>query len=92
MGRTLLIGRLAARDLRRRPLEAGLLSLAIMAAATTLTVGLLLHGVTARPYARTRAGYIRPRRVVASVIAAPVQRRAPREPEPVSTRSGGHAE
>jgi ABC-type lipoprotein release transport system permease subunit len=70
MGRTLLIGRLAARDLRRRPLEAGLLSLAIMAAATTLTVGLLLHGVTARPYARTRAATSGPD-VVASVSPPP---------------------
>jgi putative ABC transport system permease protein len=70
MGRLLLIGRLAARDLRRRPLEAGLLSLAIMAAATTLTVGLLLHGVTARPYALTRSATSGPD-VVASVSPPP---------------------
>jgi len=70
MGRILLIGRLAARDLRRRPLEAGLLSLAIMAAATTLTVGLLLHGVTSRPYAHTRVATSGPD-VVASVSPPP---------------------
>ncbi len=70
MGRGLLIGRLAARDLRRRPLEAGLLALAIMATATTLTVGLLLHGVTTRPYARTRVVTAGPD-VVASVSPPP---------------------
>ena len=49
MGRVLLVGRLAARDLRRRPAEAALLLLAIIAATTTLTLGLVLHGVTRRP-------------------------------------------
>jgi hypothetical protein len=70
MGRVLLIGRLARRDLRRRPLEAGLLLLVIMVAATTLTVGLLLHGVTTSPYARTRAATAGPD-VVASVSPPP---------------------
>jgi len=70
MGRLLLIGRLARRDLRRRPLEAGLLLLVIMVAATTLTVGLLLHGVTTSPYARTRAATAGPD-VVASVSPPP---------------------
>jgi putative ABC transport system permease protein len=54
MGRILLICRLAARDLRRRPAEAVLLLLAIMAATTTLTLGLVLHGVTDEPYEGTR--------------------------------------
>jgi putative ABC transport system permease protein len=54
MGRVLLVGRLACRDLRRRPGEAALLLLAIMAATTTLTLGLVLHGVTNDPYQRTR--------------------------------------
>lgn len=54
MGRALLVGRLAARDLRRRPAEAALLLLAIMAATTTLTLGLVLHGVTSEPYQSTR--------------------------------------
>ncbi len=55
MGRLALIGRLAVRDLRRRPAQAGLLLIAIMAATTTLTLGLALHGVTTQPYQRTRA-------------------------------------
>jgi ABC-type lipoprotein release transport system permease subunit len=54
MGRILLVCRLAARDLRRRPAEAVLLLLAIIAATTTLTLGLVLHGVTDKPYERTR--------------------------------------
>jgi putative ABC transport system permease protein len=54
MGRILLVCRLAARDLRRRPAEAALLLLAIIAATTTLTLGLVLHGVTDKPYERTR--------------------------------------
>jgi putative ABC transport system permease protein len=55
MGRILLVCRLAARDLRRHPAQAGLLLLAITAAAATLTLGLALHGVTSRPYQQTRA-------------------------------------
>jgi ABC-type lipoprotein release transport system permease subunit len=54
VGRFLLICRLAARDLRRRPAEAALLLLAIAAATTTLTLGLALHGVTDKPYEKTR--------------------------------------
>ena len=56
MGRILLVCRLAARDLRRRPGEAVLLLLVITAAATTLTLGLALHGVPASAsYQSTRA-------------------------------------
>ena len=62
MGRLLLVCRLAARDLRRHPAQAGLLLLAITAAATTLTLALALHGVTSRPYQQTRACDPRPRR------------------------------
>src|SRR5918994_1023730 len=54
MGRFLLVGRLAARDLRRRPAEAALLLLAITAATTTLTLGLVLRDVASDPYQRTR--------------------------------------
>lgn len=54
MGRSLLIWRLALKDLSHNALEAVLLLLAIAAAATTLTLGLSLHGVTNAPYARTR--------------------------------------
>src|SRR5215470_11767591 len=55
MGRILLVCRLAARDLRRHRAQAALLLLAITAAATTLTLGLALHGVTSQPYQQTRA-------------------------------------
>jgi ABC-type lipoprotein release transport system permease subunit len=54
MGRILLVGRLAARDLRRRPAEAALLLLAIAAATTVLTLGLVLRGVISKPYQTTR--------------------------------------
>jgi ABC-type lipoprotein release transport system permease subunit len=70
MGRLLLISRLAARDLRRRPVEAALLLLAIMGATTTLTLGLALHGVTDKPYENTREATAGPD-VVASADAAP---------------------
>jgi putative ABC transport system permease protein len=72
MGRLLLVCRLAARDLRRRPGEAALLLLAIMGATTTLTLGLVLHGVTDKPYQSTRKATAGPD-VVAS--APPVPRR-----------------
>ena len=55
MGRILLVGRLVGRDLRRRPGQALLLLLAITAATATLTLGLVLHGVTSQPYQQTRA-------------------------------------
>ena len=55
MGRILLVGRLALRDLRRRPIETALLLLAIMAATTTLTLGLVLHEAASDPYLSTRA-------------------------------------
>jgi ABC-type lipoprotein release transport system permease subunit len=55
MGRVVLVFRLASRDLRRRPMEAALLLLAMTAATTTLALGLVLHGVTDDPYHRTRA-------------------------------------
>jgi ABC-type lipoprotein release transport system permease subunit len=54
VGRALLVVRLAARDLRRRPAEAALLWLAIMGATTTLALGLVLQGVTSNPYQSTR--------------------------------------
>ncbi len=72
MGRLLLVGRLALRDLRRRRAEAVLLLLAILAATTTLTLGLVLQGVTDDPYQATRdatAGSD----VVASVSPPPVE-------------------
>jgi ABC-type lipoprotein release transport system permease subunit len=66
MGRILLVARLAARDLRRRPVEAALLLVAVTAATATLTLGLVLHGMTNDPYQRTREATAGPD-VVASV-------------------------
>ena len=55
MGKLVLAGRLAARDIRRHPGQAVLLLLAITAATAVLTLGLALHGVTSQPYQQTRA-------------------------------------
>jgi putative ABC transport system permease protein len=54
MGRLLLIRRLGLSNLRHRPAQALLLLLAIAAGATTLTLGIALHGTTDNPYERTR--------------------------------------
>jgi putative ABC transport system permease protein len=54
LGRVFLVFRLLAGNLRRRPAEAALLLLAIMAATTVLTLGLVLRGVTNDPYRTTR--------------------------------------
>ncbi|GAA1002480.1 hypothetical protein GCM10009556_000570 [Acrocarpospora pleiomorpha] len=66
MGRILLVGRLAVRDLRRRRVETVLLLLAIMAATTTLTLGLVLRDAAGDPYQSTREATNGPD-VVASV-------------------------
>jgi putative ABC transport system permease protein len=55
VGKLLLAWRLAMKDLRYHPAEAVLLLLAVTAAATAVTLGLALHGVTNAPYERTRA-------------------------------------
>jgi putative ABC transport system permease protein len=55
MGTTLLVFRLALRDVRQHAAQAALLVVAIAAAAATLTMALALNGVTSRPYAATRA-------------------------------------
>jgi ABC-type lipoprotein release transport system permease subunit len=70
VGGALLVCRLAARDLRRRPAEAALLLLAITGATTTLTLGLALHGVTSKAYERTREATRGPD-VIASVAGTP---------------------
>jgi putative ABC transport system permease protein len=75
MGRVLLVCRLAARDLRRRPAEAALLLVAITAATATLTLGLGLRGATSKSYETTRAATAGPD-VVASV-ASPSDRGVP---------------
>jgi putative ABC transport system permease protein len=67
MGRLLLIWRLAARDLRRRPAQAALLLVVIAAAMTALTLGLVLHGVTAKPYTQTQAQTAGPDVVASSI-------------------------
>src|ERR1700730_4429060 len=69
MGKIVLICRLAARDLRRRPVEALMVFLVIAAAATTLTVALALNGVTNQPYQRTRQAAAGPDVVAVSVQA-----------------------
>jgi putative ABC transport system permease protein len=55
MSKIRLIGRLVRRDLRRHPGPAVLLVLAITAATATLTLALVLRGVTDQPYLQTRA-------------------------------------
>ncbi len=54
MGKLVVTGRLVTRDLRRRPLQTALMLLVILAATTTLTLGLALHGVISQPYQQTR--------------------------------------
>jgi putative ABC transport system permease protein len=68
MGRIVLVCRLAARDLRRRPAQAVLVLLVIAAATATLTLGLALHGVTSQPYQRTRAATAGPDVVVSAFL------------------------
>ena len=72
MGRILLVGRLAVRDLRRRRIEAALLLLAITTATTTLTLGLVLRDAAGDPYQSTREATRGPD-VVAS-IGQPAER------------------
>jgi putative ABC transport system permease protein len=66
MAKLLLITRLATRDLRHRPAETVLLLVAIVAATATMTLGLVLHGVTSSPYQQTRAATAGP-----DVVASP---------------------
>ncbi|TDC48800.1 ABC transporter permease [Jiangella ureilytica] len=86
MGRLLLVARLAARDLRRRPAEAALLLLAIAAATTTLTLGLVMHGVAGDPYQRTREATSGPD-IVASVALNPFTGAAA-DPAPLEDLAG----
>src|SRR5258705_245145 len=89
MGRVLLVSRLAARDLRRRPAEAALLLLAIMAATTTLTLGLVLHGTTNKPYQSTREATTGPD-VVAGAVPSLVDGQ-PGEPPVLGGKPADHA-
>jgi ABC-type lipoprotein release transport system permease subunit len=70
MGRIVLVGRLAVRDLRRRRIEAALLLLAMVAATTALTLGLVVQDAASDPYQRTREATNGPD-VVASVSSYP---------------------
>lgn len=70
MSRVVLTARLAVRDMRRRSTETLLLLVALTVAATTLTIGLVLHGQTGVPYAKTRAATAGPD-VVGTVFPAP---------------------
>ena len=82
MSRILVVGRLVARDLRHRPGQAVLMLLAITAATATLTLGLVLHGVTSQPYQQTRAATNGPDEV-AYIGQPPVSAAlAPRRPPP----------
>jgi ABC-type lipoprotein release transport system permease subunit len=56
MSTALVVFRLAARDVRHHLAQAALLVIAIAAAATALTMGIAMNGVTSQqPYAATRA-------------------------------------
>jgi putative ABC transport system permease protein len=70
MGRLMLIARLVIRDLRRWPMQTALVLVAILAATTTLTLGLALNGVTSKPYQQTRQETAGPD-VVASYVNLP---------------------
>ena len=89
MGRIVLIARLAARDLRRRPVEAALLLLAITAATATLTLGLALRGVISKPYQSTREATDGPD-VVAGVVP-PMAGGRPGEPPVFGDRPANRA-
>ncbi|HEY3684504.1 MAG TPA: FtsX-like permease family protein [Streptosporangiaceae bacterium] len=69
MGRIHLVARLALRDIGRRRTEAALLLIAILAATTTLTLGLVLRDAAGDPYQSTRAATKGPD-VVAGVAKA----------------------
>jgi ABC-type lipoprotein release transport system permease subunit len=66
MGKVVVVARLAGRDLRHRSAQALLLLVVITTALATLTLGLILHGVTAGPYQQTRAATAGPDVVASS--------------------------
>jgi putative ABC transport system permease protein len=72
MGKIMLACRLAARDLQLRKVQALLLLVTIMAATTTLAMGLTLNGVTASPYLRAMAATAGPDAVAWDGPSGPV--------------------
>jgi putative ABC transport system permease protein len=78
-----LIARLAARDLRRRPVEAALLFLTLAAATTVLTMALIVRGVTSDPYQNTRVATTGP-----DVVASTDPRGVPGQPEETPPDAG----
>lgn len=70
-GQVVLVSRLAARDLRRRPVEALMVLLVIAAAATTLTVAFALSGVTNKPYQQTRLATAGPDVIAVEGVGGP---------------------
>ena len=54
MGRVLLITRLVAGDIRRRPVQSALLIVMVLTTTTALTLGLALRGESETPFALTR--------------------------------------
>src|ERR1700689_671446 len=88
MGRIVLIGRLAARDIRRHRAQALLLLLAITAAATTLVLGLALNGVTNHPYHQTRGAPGAPRRGLRPGAGGPPAGGGTGRPSPRRSASG----
>jgi ABC-type lipoprotein release transport system permease subunit len=83
VGRVVLVLRLAVRDVRRRPVEAALLLVAIMAATTTLSLGLVLRQAAGDPYRETRQATAGPD-VVASVGPAPKGNNGSQQPADVA--------
>ena len=64
MGRLLLVSRLVIGDLKRHRVQSALLIVMIVTTTATLTLGLALHRVTERPFARTRVATKGPDAVV----------------------------
>ena len=90
MSRFLVVGRLVARDLRHRPGQAALMLLAITAATATLTLGLVLHGVTSQPYQQTRAATNGPDEVAYIGSPRPPGRSCRSRPRPRPRSWPGH--
>ncbi len=92
-GRLVLLGRLLARDLRRRRGGTLLLLVAVAAATATLTLGLTLTESVERSYERTRVATAGPDLVVEPILSGPdaLDALAPVATKPgVTAHSGPH--